>query len=162
MDRICPNCGRIVDELEPHCGPDGLYCLYCTTICPNCGKEVDETDIRFGHSRTCCQYCEAELIEEEREELLDEDFEDEDEDDSCGFGNITKENLEQKMRKQEQKLKDAKAKLRKSNIEFLKATAKANGEPVPENLESLSDEELNAKVEPLMKKFLKTYFSNQN
>ncbi|MBQ3469808.1 hypothetical protein IJH16_02445 [Candidatus Saccharibacteria bacterium] len=160
MDRICPNCGRTLDEFEPHCGPDGLGCLYCTTTCPNCGKEVYETDIRFGYSRTYCQYCESEVIQEEEVEEDDENYDDTG--DSYSYGNYSKKKTGQNMKKQEDKLKAAKAKLRKSNIEFLKAAAKANGEPVPENLESLTDEELNAKVEPLMKKFLKTYFSNQN
>lgn len=143
-------------------GPGGNGCMYCTTHCPNCWSEIYETDIRYINSRACCQFCEARVREEE---TLDEDFanddeEDEDDDDLFGGSNLTEEELEQQMKKQEKRLKDAKAKLRKSNIDFLKATAKANGEPMPENLDDLSDEELNDKVKPLMEKFMKENFSN--
>ena len=159
--RSCPNCGRQLDEYEPYCGPDGLGCVYCVTSCPNCGNEVYETDIRYINSRACCQFCEERVREEE---TLNEDFaddeEDEDDDDLFGGNNLTKEELEQRMKKQKERLKDAKAKLRKTNIDFLKATAKANGEPMPENLDDLSDEELNDKVKPLMEKFMKENFSD--
>ncbi|MBQ3440692.1 hypothetical protein IJG27_00010 [Candidatus Saccharibacteria bacterium] len=80
MDRVCPNCGRILDEFEPHCGPGGLGCLYCTTTCPNCGREIFDTDIVFAYSKECCKYCESEVEEEEKRQALEEELDDDEED----------------------------------------------------------------------------------
>ncbi len=155
MNRICPNCGRPLDEYEPMCGPGGMGCPYCTVFCQNCGREIFDTDIVFVYSKECCKYCESEVEEEEKRQALEEELDDDEEDNEDDeYDDFAREKSEQRIKKQEERLKDAKAKLRKSNIEFLKATAKANGEPMPENLDDLSDEELNGKVKPLLKKFM--------
>lgn len=154
MNRICPNCGRPMDEYDPIYGPGGMGCLYCTKHCPNCHREVFDQDIIYGDSKEYCRYCRAEVEEEERQ-ILEDDLDDDEEDNGdYEYDDFAREKSGQRIKKQEERFKDAKAKLRKSNIEFLKATAKANGEPMPENLDDLSDEELNGKVRPLLKKFM--------
>ena len=161
MRRICPNCGREMSEYELGWGPGGMGCVFCGRHCPRCGREVFEADIIHDYPDVYCVNCRSEYEEEKRQKELEEeldsiDDEDEYEDnDSDELDNLTKEELEQRLRNQKKKVKDAEADLRKANIEFLKRTAKANGEPIPEDLDNLTDEELNAKVKPLIEKFLK-------
>ncbi|MDO4526978.1 MAG: hypothetical protein Q4B87_02715 [Candidatus Saccharibacteria bacterium] len=143
-----------MDEFEPGCGPGGMGCIYCTKQCPNCYKEVFDQDIIYGNSKEYCRYCRAEVEEEERQALEEELDDDEEDNEDDEYDDFAREKSGQRIKKQEERLKDAKAKLRKSNIEFLKATAKANGEPIPENLDDLSDEELNDKVKPLLEKYM--------
>ena len=155
MKRFCLNCGREMDDFELGCGPGGMGCMYCTRFCLNCGREVFDTDIIFAYSKECCKYCESEVEEEEKRQALEEELDDDEEDNEDDeYDDFAREKSGQRTKKQEERLKDAKAKLRKSNIEFLKATAKANGEPMPENLDDLSDDELNGKVKPLLEKFM--------
>lgn len=93
MNRICPNCGRPMDEYDPICGPGGMGCLYCTKHCPNCHREVFDQDIIYGNSREYCRYCRAE-VEEEEKQILEDDIDDDDDIDlGDGLENIDEETL---------------------------------------------------------------------
>lgn len=84
MERICPHCGRWLNDFESNMyGPYGNGCAFCTTHCVNCGREVYTEDIIYGPEQTYCTYCAAEVEQEEFQITfsIDDDDDDDEEDD---------------------------------------------------------------------------------
>lgn len=79
MNRVCPNCGREMEQYEMSYGPGGLGCAYCTENCPSCGREIFASDLIYDASETRCVYCEGEKTNEPED--FDDDFDDDDYDD---------------------------------------------------------------------------------
>ena len=144
---FCFHCGKaLFDDGDRR----SSGCICCTTNCPRCGNIVPKDKITHNGDEAYCFFCEDNYLKEKRQqELTEQELSAELED----VSNLSTEELKQKL--QGANTHEINTRLRKIRIEILKNMTKVNGEPLPKNIDKISDEELDKIIKAQFEKAMK-------